>query len=236
MAPAMHREAIGEPAARIARGGRAPRRRWTRAAALALLAAMAPAVAAPAIAAPAAEEAGFHGLPFEPPRAVPDVEFVDQRRQPVRISDYRGQLVLLYFGFLSCPEACPMTLAIWRRVRAALGERAEEVRFVFVTVAPERDTPEKIGEHLALFDPDFVGLSASLADTEDFARELNAFFAKEDVGSAAGYLVNHTTTTFVIDRRGRLVLAFPLKTRAGEITADLDVLLKAEVPFDGDRR
>ena len=104
------------------------------------------------------------------------------------------------------------------------------MRFVFVTVDPERDTPEKIGQHLALFDPDFVGLSASLADTEDFARELNAFFAKEDVGSAAGYLVNHTTLTFVIDREGRQVLAFPLKARAEEIAADLELLLAGNAP------
>lgn len=214
---------------------RVPRRRLprgrVRSAALAALLALAPAAAALA----EGPAPGFHGLRFEPPRSVPDVEFVDQNRQPVRFSDYRGQLVLLYFGYLSCPVACPTTLAIWKRVRAGLGEKAKDVRFVFLSVDPERDTPEKIGKHLALFDPQFVGLSASLADTEDFARELNAFFVKKDSGSAAGYLVNHTTLTFVIDRHGRLVLAFPLKTQADEITADLELLLQ-EDPGDDPTR
>ncbi len=102
---------------------------------------------------------------------------------------------------------------------------AAQVRFVFITVDPERDCAEKVKKHLAIFSPDFVGLRGPPEDTEDVARAYNAFFEKVDVGSAAGYLVNHTTLVHVIDPEGQLVLAFPHDVTAEDMLADLRHLL-----------
>lgn len=192
----------------------------------------------------------FNGLPFEPPEPAPNFALIDQAGRPVRLSDYRGQAVMLYFGFTHCPDECPITLGTWKQVSSLLGADATDVRFVMVTVDPERDTPERMGEYLAVFNPDFVGLSGSLEEIEDAALPYNVYFkrlrlAEEDVKSAhlaeaedghpggeghadaaEDYLVAHTTLTFVIDRAGQLVLAYPLGTEARAIAADLRHLLK----------
>ena len=96
-----------------------------------------------------------------------------------------------------------------------------------ITVDPERDTPERMGKHLSLFHPEFIGLSGSVDEIEDVAQDYNVFFEKANVGSASGYLVNHTTLTYVIDSDGKLVLAHrPYETQAQEIADDLEQLLK----------
>lgn len=168
----------------------------------------------------------FNGLPYEPPIPAPDFTLIDQYRQPVRLSDYRGKIVLLFFGFTHCPDACPTTLGTWLAVHRKLEAEAEQVRFVFITVDPERDTPERIKEHLDLFNPEFIGLRGSLAETEEVARAYNAFFEKVEVDSALDYLVNHTALTYVIDQDGQLVLAYPYNTGSQKITADLRYMLK----------
>jgi len=193
----------------------------------------------------------FHGLPFNPVEPAPDFTLIDQHRQPVRLSDYRGNVVLLYFGFLNCPDECPMTMGIWKQVANLLGKDAERVRFVMITVDPERDSPEDMGEFLSIFNPDFIGLSGTLEEIEDVARPYAVSFRKLEVteeevksghvtGSDADhedghehshdaeeevYLVNHTTLAFVIDPQGQLVMAYPLGTGAEEIVADVRQLL-----------
>jgi protein SCO1/2 len=170
-------------------------------------------------------EQDFHGLLYDPIEPAPGFELVDQNEQPISLSDLRGKLVLLYFGFTNCPDACPLTLSTWNQVHKALGTDAEKVRFVFVTVDPERDTPEVIGKHLALFNEEFVGLWGPLDEIEDIARSYNVFLQKVEIESAMGYLVNHATLTFVIDPQGRLVLAHTLDTPSEEIVADIQTLL-----------
>lgn len=170
-------------------------------------------------------ESDFNGLLYDPIEPAPSFELVDQHQQPVQLSDLRGNLVLLYFGFTNCPDACPITLATWNQVHRALGADADRVRFVFITVDPERDTPEIIGKHLALFNEDFIGLWGPLDEIEEIARSYNVYLQKVEVDSAVDYLVNHATLTFVIDAQGRRVLAHPLDTPADEMIADLQTLL-----------
>jgi len=168
----------------------------------------------------------FTGLPYEPPIPGYDFALTDHHHRPVRLSDYRGKVVLLFFGFTHCPDACPTTLAHWMLVQRKLEAEAEQVRFVFITVDPERDTAEMIKTHLELFSPDFVGLRGSVDEIEAVAREYNAYIEKVEVDSALGYLVNHTALTYVIDQEGNLVLAFPYNTGSDLIVADLRYLLE----------
>ncbi|MEM7127562.1 MAG: SCO family protein [Chloroflexota bacterium] len=183
--------------------------------------------------APTGEAYTFHGLQYDPVEAAPDFELFDHHGQPIRLSDFKGKLVLLYFGFLNCPDACPLTLSTWSVAYRMLTEEndgndlnSDDLRFVFITVDPERDSPTLVRKHLDLFNTDFVGLWGTVDDVEDIARSYNVFMQKVDSESAAGYLVNHTTLTFVIDQNGQLVLAHQTDITPAELTADIKQLLQ----------
>lgn len=169
----------------------------------------------------------FLGSTVEPPLASPDFVLTDQNGHPFRLSDQRGKVVLLFFGYTQCPDVCPTTLATWRKVHEGLGEDAQQVRFVFVTVDPERDTSERLGLHVSAFNPEFIGLTGS-------QEELDAVYGIFDIvhekdtssGSAAGYLVNHTATTFAIDPAGQWRLRLPYGTPVEDIVHDVRQLLQ----------
>lgn len=171
----------------------------------------------------------FHGLLYEPPELAFDFEFTDQDGQTVHLSDFQDQLVLLYFGFTNCPDACPTTLSTWRRVDKELGSQADEVAYIFITVDPERDTTEKLNKYMELFHPSFIALRGTLDYTEDVAQEYSVSMKIVELeDSAVEYVVNHTTLTFVIDQTGQRVLAYKDDTNATpqEMAADLKQLLK----------
>lgn len=107
-----------------------------------------------------------------------------------------------------------------------LGDDAQKVAFVMVTADPDRDTPEKVSEYVSRFNPEFVGLSGSRADLEALWDELGVFVEKQDTGSAAGYLVSHTSSVFVLDGNGSVLMTFPYGTTAIDMADDLTQFLK----------
>ena len=131
-----------------------------------------------------------------------------------------------YFGYTSCPDVCPTTLAIFKQVNQRLGDDAQKVRFVMITADPDRDTPEKVTAYVAQFNSEFIGLSGNLSDLESIWKELGVFVEKQDSGSAAGYLVSHTASVFVIDQNGNLLMMLPYGTSAIDMADDLTQLLK----------
>ena len=169
----------------------------------------------------------FRGSELEEPAPVPDFVLTDQHGQPFRLSDQLGQVVLLFFGYTQCPDVCPTTLATWKRVHEALGDDASRVRFVFVTVDPERDTAERLGMHVNAFNPDFVGLTGSSEDLEAVYDVFDVYYEKDtSSGSAAGYLVNHTATTFVLDPEGQWRLRETFGTEVDDVVHDVQQLLE----------
>ncbi len=169
----------------------------------------------------------FLGSVLEEPVPVPDFVLTDQEGQPYRMSDQLGQVVLLFFGYTSCPDVCPTTLATWRRVYEMLGDDADSVEFVFVTVDPQRDTAERLGLHVHAFNPNFVGLTGDQDDLELVYRIFDVFYeVDESSQSALGYLVNHTATTFVVDQEGEWRLRLPYGTPAEDIVHDIKELLE----------
>ena len=169
----------------------------------------------------------FNGMEFEDPVKAPIFALNDQNQSLVTLADLRGKVVLMFFGFTDCPDACPATLGTWKQVYELLGDDASKVEFIMITVDPERDTPEVLKKYLALFNPEFIGLTGSIEELEHLAQDYNAYFQKVDVGSAAGYLVNHTTLTYVVDLHGNLVLAHrAYEVRPHELAEDLEYLLK----------
>jgi protein SCO1/2 len=168
----------------------------------------------------------FHGTVLTPPLPVTDFTLQTGESETFSLSAARGKLVLLFFGYTSCPDVCPTTLAELRQASENLGDDARNIQVVMVTADPERDTPEKMKAYVAHFDPNFIGVSGNLADLEAIWEELGVFVEKEDTGSAAGYLVSHTSSVYVLERNGNLILMFPYGTSAVDIASDLSELLK----------
>lgn len=160
----------------------------------------------------------FHGTLLEPPLVTSDFALVDQNGQAARLSDYRGQLVLLFFGYTDCPDACPATLAQFKQIRAQLDKEADRVSFVLITVDPERDTSERLKEYLAQFDSSFVGLTGS-------ADALQSVYRDYGVSVEPGVALAHTSSVFLLDREGRVQLIYtdiPWQDTAADLRHLLD--------------
>lgn len=167
----------------------------------------------------------FHGTYLDPPMPAADVTLASAAG-PVRLSDFRGDLVVLNFGYTSCPDVCPTTLATLAQARALLGAAAAAVQVVFVSVDPERDAPARAARYAAGFDTTFVGLSGTPAQIADAASAYGVYYARADSGAtAAAYLVDHTATVFVLGRDGQARLLWPFGTDAEAMAADLRALL-----------
>lgn len=164
---------------------------------------------------------------YEPAQTAPELaNAVDQHGKPFSFEALRGKVVFVYFGYTHCPDACPATLDEFMEVKDNLGDKADEVAFVMVTVDPARDTPERMAEYLDFWDPEFYGVSMPQQDTEKVARDWSVFFNYQDKNSAGGYLVDHEVSSFVIDKDGNKRLTYPLGADTGTMTDDAEFLLK----------
>jgi len=167
----------------------------------------------------------FQGSLIEPPTPAKDFLLHDQHGQPFHLSDQRGKVVLLFFGYTFCPDVCPATLVSFKKIREGLGNHANQVKFVFVTVDPDRDTPEQLKTHLGLFSPDFVGLTDDLNQLETVWADYFIDPQKQPGAGTAGYLVEHTTRLYVIDQQGNLRLTFPFGLSYEAMLQDVQQLL-----------
>lgn len=168
----------------------------------------------------------FEGSLIETPLPASDFTLVDQDGAPFQLSAQRGKLVVIFFGYTHCPDVCPTTLAEMRNIRRDLGDRADEVAFLFITVDPERDTPELLKAHLTLFDENLVGLTGKPAVLAQVYQAYGVFVEKQEpTNNALGYEVDHTGRLFVIDRQGLFRLTFPFGFERQRIVQDLTYLL-----------
>lgn len=149
----------------------------------------------------------------------------DHNGQLRRLADYRGKVVVIFFGYIQCPDVCPTTLANLAEVMRLLGSDAQRVQVLFITVDPERDTRELLAAYVPQFHPSFVGLSADTATTAATAREFKVFYQKQAGSTPSTYTVDHTANSFVYDPQGRLRLYLTLGEPAQNIAADLKLLL-----------
>lgn len=167
----------------------------------------------------------WRGLTIDPPRPVPAFTFAQADGQPFSTAPQPGRPLVLFFGYTHCPDVCPTTLADWRRVQRQLGDRAERVRFVFVSVDPARDTPAVAAAYAARFSPAFTGVSGDSATTANILRAFDATATPEPATGASGYLVSHSSQLFLVDDQGRLVALYPFGTSWEALAADLGKLL-----------
>lgn len=156
----------------------------------------------------------------------------DQQGRTFRLSDQRGKVVLLFFGYITCPDVCPTTLAEWRQVHARLGEDAERVRFVYITVDPERDTPTRLQDYLSRFNTDFIGLTGTSGELEPVYEAYGIYHKKVEVkGSALGYLVEHSASVRVVDPRGLQRTPISFGTTPDDVVANIRQLLKEPTSY-----
>jgi len=140
------------------------------------------------------------------------------------MQDYKGKVVMLFFGFTQCPDVCPTALSRAAAIREQLGQEADRLQVIFVTVDPERDTPSMLKSYTAAFDPSFIGLSADLATTRKTADEFHIYYAKVPTGSS--YTMDHSAITYLIDPFGKLRLAVRPAATVEEVAQDVRTLLK----------
>lgn len=175
--------------------------------------------------------AGFSGRAIDPPLPAPDFTMIDHHRRPFTLADRRGQVVVLFFGYTNCPDVCPATLGQFKRAKLLLGDEARDVQFLFVTVDPDYDSPERLAAYVGAVDPDFLGLWASPEDLEPVLADYGVFVERMPAEeSPVGYWVTHTASSYVIDRAGRLRLQEPFESSPEALAADLRLLL--DEPWD----
>jgi protein SCO1/2 len=147
----------------------------------------------------------------EPPIETADFTLTSASGAPLSRNDLEGKLTLLFFGYTHCPDFCPNTLDEFRRIRTMLGDRAEDVQFVFISVDGERDTPERIAEYLDVRGvADFVtGLTGDAPSVQAAGAPFGLFFERNrTTTSAEAYLVDHSTQSFLLGRDGKLRVVF----------------------------
>ena len=172
-------------------------------------------------------EADYRGVLYDPPQSAFDFQLTTAGNEPVSLQDFNGKAVLLFFGYTSCPDICPNTLAILRQVYTDLGAQADQVQVIYITVDPERDTPQRVADYAAIFHPDFIGLSGDLDALEVAWAAYGVYREIDDTsGSSAGYLVTHSARLYLIDPQGKLLLSYSYGTPAEDILYDVRLLLR----------
>jgi len=143
------------------------------------------------------------------------------------LDDFKGKVTVLFFGYTQCPDVCPTTMAELAEVKKSLGADGDRVQGVFITVDPERDTPDVLKNYVASFDPGFVALRGTPEQTAAAAKEFKVFFAKVPGKAPGSYTIDHTAASYVLDREGKLRLFVRYGSGAPALAADLKALLKA---------
>jgi protein SCO1/2 len=167
----------------------------------------------------------FHGTVIQSPE--PSYDFtLTGANGDVSLSDFRGKVVLLYFGYTFCPDICPATLANVGVALDQIGGNAEDVQLIMISLDPGRDTPEKLAEYVAHFHPSFVGITGTQEEIDTVASLYGIFYQVNQGSAATDYLIDHTATLMVIDREGYLKLVFPFGVTADEIADDLKYMIR----------
>jgi protein SCO1/2 len=150
----------------------------------------------------------------------------DFNGQPRTLADYKGKVVALFFGFTQCPDACPTALLKLAEVSKSLGADAARLQVVFVTVDPERDTPELLKNYVPAFNPSFVGLYGTVEQTAQTAKAYKAYYSKVKGATPQSYTIDHSTFTYLYDAQGRFRLMARHEIGAQELTEDVKALLR----------
>lgn len=159
----------------------------------------------------------YHGAAISPVSPAADINMTDQNGHTFQLSALRGKVVLVFFGFLNCPDECPLTMAHLSQAMKSLGNRSQDVQVVMVSTDPIRDSSQAMKDYLANFDPAFLGITGTL-------DQLKPIWDDWDVVVLDGG-ATHSDYTYVVDKSGNLVLTFDPEMTPDDIASDLNKLL-----------
>ncbi len=161
-----------------------------------------------------------------------EFELTSHHGESVGLTDFKGKVVVLFFGFMHCPDVCPTTLSDLNAIMERLGLDAKHVQVVFVTVDPERDTVEKLGAYMEAFNSSFLGLSGSVAEISAVTQEFKVIHQKNEGSTPNNYSVDHSAGTYVFDQAGRVRLFVAYGADPDKLMSDILQLLKARSEGD----
>jgi len=174
----------------------------------------------------ACQPRALHGTQIDPPRAAVEFALIDHNGASAKLSDYRGQWLMMFFGYTHCPDVCPTTLADFKKIRSELSGAASRVRFMMITVDPQRDATARLKEYMSAFDPSFVGLTGSQDALTQTYRGYGVH-VEAILSSSSGHTssVDHTSSIYLLDAEGRLRMIYT-SVPWRDVLDDLRVLVK----------
>lgn len=154
-----------------------------------------------------------------------DFRLIDQSGKPFSLAQMRGYVVVLSFGYTFCPDVCPTTLATVAAALHQMGDRSDQVRSIFISLDPDRDTPEHLGPYVRFFDQRMIALTGSAAALADVAKRYGVKYAFVGKGEREHYSMDHTASVYILDQEGRVARIVPFGLPPDEISATLEQLL-----------
>jgi protein SCO1/2 len=173
-----------------------------------------------------APKPAFKGVDLTGAAYAKSLNLSDQDGRARNLAEFKGKVVVVFFGYTQCPDVCPTTLAELAEVKRSLGADGEKVQGIFVTVDPERDTEPLLKAYLSSFDPSFVALRGSETQTQEAAREFKVYFAKAPGKVPGSYTMDHTAASFLFDKQGRVRVFVRYGSGAQAMADDIKLLLK----------
>jgi len=155
-----------------------------------------------------------------------DFKLADHNGQQRTLADFRGKVVVIFFGFAQCPDVCPTAMAELAEVKRLLGADSGKLQGLFVTLDPERDTPEVLKAYMGNFDPAFLALRPEAQELPDLAKHFKIFYKKNEGKTAGSYTLDHTAASYVFDPQGRVRLYTRHGMGPAALSEDLKILLK----------
>ena len=169
-------------------------------------------------------KSSFYGSSYE--MKAPDFTLTGQDGQKVTLGEFKGKVVFMFFGYTHCPDICPVTLSTLNSAMNELGKDKDMVQVLFVTVDPERDNQSELKKYVTFFNKDFIGLTGTPEEIKNVSDSYHAFYIKEQTGPDSGYLMGHTSSVYLINPDGRIVLRYPQnKMDPKEIAKDVERIL-----------
>lgn len=172
-----------------------------------------------------APKAQFKGIDITGAEYARELALTDAEGKPRTLADFKGKVTVVFFGYTQCPDVCPTTLLELAAVKKALGADGARVQGVFVTIDPERDTPELLKAYVGNFGADFVALRGDAEQTRATAKHFKVFYAKVPGKTEGHYTMDHTAGSYIFDATGRIRLFTRYGTGADALTQDLKLLL-----------
>lgn len=174
---------------------------------------------------PGASAPAFKGVDLTGAEYARTLNLPDQAGQARTLGDFKGKVLVVFFGYTQCPDVCPTTMAELAQVKRSLGADGDKVQGIFVTIDPERDTPELLKAYLGGFDPSFVALRGSEEQTKAAAKEFKIYYAKVPGKAEGAYTMDHTAASFIFDTQGRVRVFSRYGAGAQALADDIKVLL-----------